>query len=387
MSHAVHFGAGSIGRGFIGDLLHQSGYNITFVEVTPHLIEQINITQSYDLYFINEKQKKKVINHVSAISPITNEEEVIEAIAKASILTTSVWADNLPNIASVLAKGLKRRLQYNNKKVNILACENALFATDILKKALLNCDVDISAAELDEIACFPNTAVDRMVFDIEVDGESAVEIGNEFELVVEKNKLADPNEEPIIGATYTDNLQKYLERKLYITNTSHAIAGYLGYLKGYQYVQEALADKDILEDVLAAINESSEILVIKYGFTNADLQDYSNFIIDRFMTPGVKDPISRVGRSPIRKLDPSDRLVGPATVCEELGVDTKYLSKGIAAAFLFKNPEDKQAVELEHYIEENGIEQAVLHYTKLNEASKTYAEVLSSYKELKHNKQ
>src|SRR5690625_7916767 len=81
-----------------------------------------------------------------------------------------------------------------------------------------------------------------MVFDASKNGKKIVEIGVEFELVIEQFNLIDPTERPIEGAIYTDNLQKYLERKIYIINCAHAIAGYLGYLKGYEYVQEAFDD-------------------------------------------------------------------------------------------------------------------------------------------------
>ncbi|MFM1651576.1 mannitol-1-phosphate 5-dehydrogenase [Brevibacillus sp. B_LB10_24] len=387
MKKAVHFGAGSIGRGFIGDLLHDSGYEITFIEVSPVLLEQINQTHSYDLYLIDRNYEKKVIDNVSAVSPVVDEEKAIQAIVEGSILTTSVWADNLQHIAPTIAKGLKRRLRANGQKINVLACENALFATDMLKHDLLHCGVDIAEEELERIACFPNTAVDRMVFDVTVDGKRAVEIGSEHELVIEKNKLADPAEEPIQGAVYTDNLQKFLERKLYITNCSHAIAAYLGYLKGYAYLQEALADEDIHRQVLAAIGESAEMLSLKYGFSREELQDYIRFVIGRFMTPGVKDPITRVARSPVRKLDPSDRLAGPATACEKLGVENKYLCRGIAAALLFENPEDRQAVEMQTYIENRGIEQAIQHYTKIGPDAKSYAQIITSYNELSSSKQ
>src|SRR5690625_847627 len=136
MKQAVHFGAGVIGRGFIGDLLSDSGFEITFVDVDKELLSQINKTNSYDVYYIDRNYERKTIEHVNGISPIDDEEKVIKVISECDILTTSVWADNLPKIANVIVKGLLKRKENNNEKLNVLACENALFASNILKKAL-----------------------------------------------------------------------------------------------------------------------------------------------------------------------------------------------------------------------------------------------------------
>jgi len=381
MKQAVHFGAGVIGRGFIGDLLSDSGFEITFVDVDKELLSQINKTNSYDVYYIDRNYERKTIEHVNGISPIDDEEKVIKVISECDILTTSVWADNLPKIANVIVKGLLKRKENNNEKLNVLACENALFASNILKKALLECDVEITQSELDQIASFSNTSVDRMVFDASKNGKKIVEIGVEFELVIEQFNLIDPTERPIEGAIYTDNLQKYLERKIYIINCAHAIAGYLGYLKGYEYVQEAFDDTQIYDDVFAATKESAAALSLKYNFDMAELEGYINFAIGRFMTPGVKDPITRVARSPIRKLGETDRLVGPALICQQYGLENQYICKGIAAALLFRNPEDPQAVEIEMFINENGIEQAITHFTKLESNSKVHENILHFYNE------
>jgi mannitol-1-phosphate/altronate dehydrogenase len=44
---AVHFGAGNIGRGFVGLILHRAGYRVVFVDVVDALIDALNGTPSY----------------------------------------------------------------------------------------------------------------------------------------------------------------------------------------------------------------------------------------------------------------------------------------------------------------------------------------------------
>lgn len=131
---AVHFGAGSIGRGFIADLLHDSGYDIVLVDVNQQLNQQINQKQLYHLYVIEENYQEKTINRVRALSPVTEAPAVIQEILTADILTTAVWADNLDKVAPTISEGLHRRFLQAKEKINVLACENAMFNSEILKK-------------------------------------------------------------------------------------------------------------------------------------------------------------------------------------------------------------------------------------------------------------
>lgn len=383
MKKAVHFGAGNIGRGFIGELLHDSGFEITFVEVGQEIVDRINETHSYDLYIINRNYEKKTIDHVKAYSPITDEAKVIDEIVGADIITTSVWADNLPKIANTLAKGLKKRLALNGGKVNVLACENAFFATDLLKKALAECAEKMTEEEINKIGGFANTSVDRIALHSIRDGVSVPEIDEAFELVIEKNNLVDPSAEPIKGADYAENLDMYLERKLYMVNSGHAAAAYLGWLNGCKTVQEALKVPMIMDEVVGTMREAAKVLVKKFGFSEESLQKFIEKNIKRFTFPAIQDDVFRVGRAPIRKLDEKDRLVGPARQAVIYGYEIQHLSKAIAAAFLFEHQEDEQAVEIQNFIKANGIQAAITHFTKVAPGSVLFNAILAQYEELK----
>ncbi|HPP75292.1 MAG TPA: mannitol-1-phosphate 5-dehydrogenase, partial [Armatimonadota bacterium] len=49
MKKAVQFGAGNIGRGFIGQLFHESGYEVVFVDVVPDVVRLLNEQRCYTL--------------------------------------------------------------------------------------------------------------------------------------------------------------------------------------------------------------------------------------------------------------------------------------------------------------------------------------------------
>lgn len=379
---AVHFGAGLIGKGFIAELLHDSGYEVVFADVVDDVINQIKEDGEYSLFRIDNDYEEKVIDNVRAFSTINESEDVINELQDAEIITTSVMASNLNRIAPLLAKALRKRLDNQEEKAIIMACENAIMGTDILKNELLKTG-ELSEEELDQVAYFPNVAVDRMVFHGEHNGKKGIEIGDAFELPIEKNKLPSPDYEPIVGAEYVDDLEKYLQRKIYIINCGHAVSGYFGQQKGYDTLQQVLNDPELLEEVKGAMMESAAALSKKYGFSMDELEDYMNtMMIDRWTTPGVVDEIVRISREPIRKISPNDRIMGPAYQAEELGLDNTHLLKAVAAALKFKNEEDEQAVELQNFINENGVEEAITKYTGLEPGSRMYNVILEEYNKL-----
>ena len=239
MKKAVHFGAGKIGRGFIADLLHDSGYEITFADVVQETVAQLQQDHSYVLFRIDHDYDEKIIDHVSAYSSIIEAEEIIATIDAADVLTTSIMASNLTKVAPLIPKGLKKRLSNKRPHMIVMACENAIMGTDILKRAMVACG-EITEAEFDQAAVYPNTAVDRMVFDGVHQGKEGVEIGDAYELVIERQKLDDPDSTPIKGAEDVDDLAMYLQRKIYIINCGHAVSSYLGQRHGLATVQDVL---------------------------------------------------------------------------------------------------------------------------------------------------
>ncbi|MGX7204661.1 mannitol dehydrogenase family protein [Enterococcus pingfangensis] len=157
---AVHFGAGNIGRGFIGQILHQNGFEICFVDTNAELIQQLNQDGGYSIEIIDEAATTDFVDQVTALNSLSETEKVLKAIETADILTTSVGASNLVKIAPTLAKGLKKRFD-QKRSINILANENIINASDNLKAAVYALLSEEEAAVFDQFAYFVNTAIDR----------------------------------------------------------------------------------------------------------------------------------------------------------------------------------------------------------------------------------
>ncbi|KAB8139385.1 mannitol-1-phosphate 5-dehydrogenase [Gracilibacillus oryzae] len=379
MKQTVHFGAGNIGRGFIGALFSESGYHVTFVDIAEQIINKLNEQKSYHVKLATDKQETTAIHNVSGLNNMTQENEVIETIGNATYLTTAIGPNILPRIAPLIARGISERVYQTDEKLYVIACENQIGATDILKKHILeNIDED-TKERLDGRVYFFNSAVDRIV-PIQEDHDSLdVLVEPYYEWVVETNEDIPAVE----GMTIVDELAPFIERKLFTVNTGHAVIAYLGYLDGKSTIDKTLADENIAKQVEDTLKETGNYLVKQYDLDKEDHFEYIEKIIGRFKNPYLNDGVTRVGRAPIRKLGSEDRLVRPATEAQKASLPFTNLAKAIAAALLFDFQEDEEAVKLQTMVKDTGIAKTLHEVSQLPEDSEITKEVMRQYEELK----
>lgn len=369
---AVHFGAGNIGRGFIGALLNQSGYDVIFVDVNGPVVNRINDEGQYKVILAEANEQTELVTGVRALNSQLQGQEVESVIAEADIITAAVGVSNLKYIAPILAKGLLKR----STAVNVIACENAIGAGDELKKVV---EEAAGEAASDLKAAFPNAAVDRIVPNQSMESLD-VRVEPYFEWVVEESRMVTPIPS-IKGIHYVPDLGPYIERKLFTVNTGHAATAYLGFRKNVSTIDEALQDPSIKKTVEDTLAETSSLLEIKHGFDADELEAYRKKIVGRFENPFITDEIMRVGRSPQRKLGPNDRLTGPAIQLFNRDVEPKALIKVIAAALHFMNQNDSEAEEMHAVIEKEGIEKAVTLFTGIETSNPLHEAIVKSYRE------
>ncbi|MGD6969276.1 mannitol-1-phosphate 5-dehydrogenase [Rossellomorea vietnamensis] len=378
MKQAVHFGAGNIGRGFIGALFSQSGYHVTFVDIADSVINKLNEEKQYNVVLATEEKETALIENVSGLNNLSQEDEVIDHIVNATYLTTAIGPNILPRIAPLIARGLSKRVSSTDNKLYVIACENQIGATDILKQHVLdNLDED-TKAKLEGRVYFFNSAVDRIV-PIQDQDSLDVLVEPYYEWVVEaKESLPE-----VKGMTIVEDLAPFIERKLFTVNTGHAVIAYFGYLQGKETIDQTLADDRIADQVKETLKETGAYLVKQYGLNEEDHLAYINKNIERFKNAYLNDGVTRVGRAPIRKLGPEDRLVRPTTEAQKAGLPYSNLAKAIAAALLFDHPEDEQAMEIQEMIKESGVAGVLKKVSGLDEESEISKEVIKQYELLK----
>ncbi|WP_152655297.1 mannitol-1-phosphate 5-dehydrogenase [Oceanobacillus sp. CFH 90083] len=379
---AVHFGAGNIGRGFIGLLLDQSGYEVTFVDVNDEIISAINQDKAYQVHFADEASEPVTVEHISGINSIKDPKAVTNAVVDADIVTTAVGPNVLPIIAKAIAKGLVERIDNNRKPLAIIACENMIGGSTLLKEYVYQEISEADQKAFDDLFSFPDAAVDRIVPNQINEKLLDVRVEPYYEWVVEKG-FTQGDLPDIEGVTYVDELGPYIERKLFTVNTGHAATAYLGRSHGYETIDQALQDKMILDTLNGALQESGQALIAAYGFDAKAHRAYIQKIISRFQNPYISDEVNRVARGPIRKLGPKDRFVRPASMYLEFtSAAPKYLSKAMAAALLFDNKGDEEAVQLQAMIQEKGVKAAFCEVSGLGQDHPITKAVMAEYEQM-----
>ena len=377
---AVHFGAGNIGRGFVGLLLHQAGYELVFADVAEDLISQLAAADSYDVHEVGEDPTVRTVDNFRALNSGTQEADVVAEIATADVVTTAVGPHILKFVAPVIAKGIAARAA-GLAPLQVMACENAINATDILR--------DEVAAQWDSAAGdssprpFSRTRPWTGSSPTRSPGKGLdVTVETFYEWVIDRTPFGG-NAPVIPGATFVDNLEPYIERKLFTVNTGHASAAYFGFEAGLGKISEAMADQDVAADVRAVLDETKELLIHKHGFNREEQEAYVEKILGRFTNPHLPDTVNRVGRAPLRKLSRHERFIGPAAELAERGIVPEALLGAIAAALRFNDPADAEATELAQIVASSTAAEATEKVTGLTPGHPLFAAVESLVEEAK----
>ncbi|HGS4617728.1 TPA: mannitol-1-phosphate 5-dehydrogenase [Vibrio cholerae] len=380
--NAVHFGAGNIGRGFIGKLLADANIAVTFADVNEPLVDQLSHQQEYKVKVVGSECKMETVSHVTAVNSAS--EALIERIIKTDLVTTAVGPTVLDIIAKTIAKGLSARFAAGNTQpLNIIACENMVRGTTHLKQQVYQFLTAEEQQQADALVGFVDSAVDRIVPPLQAANDDPLEVTVESfsEWIVDEQQFK--GEIPQIeGMEKTDNLMAFVERKLFTLNTGHCVTAYLGCLKGHRTIREAIEDPCIHAQVKQAMQESGEVLIRRYGFDRALHSAYIEKILSRFANPYLVDEVDRVGRQPLRKLSANDRLIKPLLGTIEYGLPNGMLLKGIAAALKYRNSSDPQAVELQQSIEKEGVRSTLARYTGLSAESVEAQQIEALYQQM-----
>jgi mannitol-1-phosphate 5-dehydrogenase len=367
---AVHFGAGNIGRGFVGLLLHEAGYEVVFADVADALIDSLAAADSYTVRTVGQHPTETVVDGFRAVNSAKDLESLTAEIASADIVTTAVGVHILRFVAPAIAAGIAARPE-GAPRVAVMACENAINATDTLEEEIRK---NYEGDDLDARALFANTAVDRIVPVQDPAAGLDVTVEDFHEWAVDRTPF-DGDEPDIPGVTWVDDLAPYIERKLFTVNTGHATTAWHGWRAGHATIADAIEDPAVEAKVREVLAETSALLIAKHGFDAQTQQDYATKVLGRFHNRALPDPVERVGRAPLRKLSRHDRIVGPAAELAERGMASKGLLDSFSAALAFTPEGDEEAEQLQEILTSKDADGATAAITGLEPDHPLYPQV------------
>ncbi len=379
---ALHFGAGNIGRGFIGKLLADSGVQVIFADVNDAVIDLLKSQGGYNVKIVGDSVN--TVEKVSNVSAVNSKDEnaLIALFNEVDLVTTAVGPNVLKIISATIAKGLTARFAAgNNKSLNIIACENMVRGTTFLKEQVFAHLSPEWQAKAEQYVGFVDSAVDRIVPPVQTDEKDPLLVTvEEFsEWIVDQTQFKGDIPK-INGMELTDNLMAFVERKLFTLNTGHAVTAYYGKLKGYRFVKESIEDENVKAFVKAVMQESGAVLIKRYGFDPQAHAAYIEKILKRFANPYLADDVDRVGREPLRKLSYNDRLIKPLRGTLEYGLPNDNLIRAVAVALSYRNANDPQALELAQALQQD-VEAAVRKYTELQDEA-VLSKISQTYRSL-----
>ncbi|MCX7795696.1 MAG: mannitol-1-phosphate 5-dehydrogenase [bacterium] len=375
MNIIVQFGAGNVGRGHIGHIFSKAGYKVVFADIDEQLISLLREKGYYIVRLIGESIREEKVENFEVYHIDRDREKILEYISRANIVSTAVGPNIYLSLAPIIAEGLAL---HKAEPVNVMACENFFRSTERLRL-----EISKYLSPLPEWIGFPNVEIGRIIPPTER-GSLLVNVEDYNEFLIEKSTFVGslPN---IEGLEFVDRFELFWKRKIYTVNMGHAVLGYLGYLKGYTNVSDAIQDNWIREILVGALYEV-KVLLTKLGLDLAYIDSYIEVLLKRFSNRELGDTVYRVARDPIRKLKPEDRLVGPALECEKNGLPFDNLAFGIAGALLFDYKEDKDALELQEKIKEEGLESVLQNICNIPLESYLAFKVRESYRILEEIK-
>ncbi|NEA36732.1 mannitol dehydrogenase family protein [Streptomyces sp. SID13031] len=245
-------------------------------------------------------------------------------------------------VVGQLAAGLARRTGNGAGPLTIVSCDNLVANGPFLRRlvedyAAASPDAKLLAEQL-ESARFPASMVDRIVpatTDADRDEaaallgvrDEAVVVAEPFLQWVIEDDFAGPRPEwDKAGAILTRDVAPWEQAKLRMLNATHSMLAYLGALRGYVTIAEAVRDEQLAG--LAAELMSAEVIPTLTPPDGLDLTAYGESVLERFANPALKHRTAQVAMDGSVKLPV--RLLG--TIRDRLADSTEPRVASLAVA-------------------------------------------------------
>ena len=311
------YGAGAIGRGFLAPLLQKYNFEISFVDIDEKLITELKSRKHYKVA-ITGSEDYEFVDVAVTNSFFPDEDKNIEQY---DLVFSCVGPANCYDLSE----------DFKHAKT-LISCENDMSTVKGLQELSGNQNIYFGIPDV----ITSNTAPPELL-----KHEPLMTVTEKGVLILGRGNYQLTDE--ILQVDY-EVLHMHWMCKLFIHNAPHAIVAYLGWMKGYIYVHEAMADLEINEIVAGAISEITDGVIASCFAEKEYANYYKEKELKRFSNKLLYDTITRVAREPLRKIAKNNRLVLALRIALFNGVQPENTAKGLKAALYYNNAADEEAV-------------------------------------------
>lgn len=335
------FGAGKIGRSFIGQLFGLSGYEVVFSDVDLEIVYALNERRSYPVVIKGEKEEVLLVLNVRAVSGL-NYVQVAKEVSQASVVAISVGKNALEKVIPLIGEGLKLRYQSTpDSPLDIIIAENMRLASVFVREKLIS--VLPSDYPIDRLVGLVETSIGKMVpamSQVELKKDPLMIFAEPYNTLIVDQKGFKGVIPEVNGLSPKENIKAWVDRKAFIHNLGHATAAYYGAYKypKARYVYEVLDDPEVFRFTRETMLQSASIIHTLYpnDLLIEDLEIHIDDLLFRFRNKALKDTIFRVGQDRLRKLGTDDRFIGIIRLAISLNMNYNKILEAMAYAFYFK---------------------------------------------------
>lgn len=346
----VQFGAGNIGRSFIGRLFAEAGYRVVFIDVDSRLVSLLNERRSYPVV-VKQNDRPDQVRLIGGVSAIDgrDREAVIDVLTQADGMATSVGQRGLQAVLPLLAAALELRAANNAPPLDLIIAENLRSGAAWFRQNLG--PLLPEGFDLDSRLGLVETSIGKMVPIMPQDAlnEDPLQLFAEPYDTLIVDRLGFRREVPALaGLKPVNNITAWVDRKLFLHNMSHAALAYLGYQANPAliYCWQAMELPAVVDAVRAALLQSAAALNRAYpdDLSQEELAAHADDLLNRYRNRALGDTLHRVGRDLGRKLAREDRLIGACLLAAKHGLPFDSLVPPIRAALKFAAPDEQGRV-------------------------------------------
>jgi mannitol-1-phosphate 5-dehydrogenase len=348
-------------------VLSQAGLQPVLLDVATGLVDRLQEAGCYRVHLVGKGREVYEVSGYRALHA-SETSRVCQEVASCAFAATSVGGPHLEAAAAILAPGICQR----PSPLNILLCENWPHAEQLLAERLRSLGVDRRLFSCIRCSVEPMTIPVRESLDLLQEGGQS--------LYVDATGWLGP-QPTIDGVVFTANLDAFYARKLYTNNAGHAVLAYEGALAGCRLIPEALLVPSIRSHLVELLAVASALMTRHFGLPAAEVAAHVQSLLDvRYANRELGDTIQRVGRDPLRKLGPNERLIGLLRLLQAEGLPTLPVARTVGAALRYCDPGDPSSLELGRLIADAGVESVLQNICGLQPDEACYRECLEQYR-------